>query len=354
MLAIFGAISGGYDVFECESFKVDKVGRILIVSEEDGLGVLQNRLEALVRGHGWDQQLVLSNVYFIAQEGASLDDPAWRAHIISEAQRINASHVVLDPYTELTSAEENSNTEAKPLIRYLRKITKEADVSVTVIHHFGQASDGKQGIHRIRGNTALKSAARVIWCLTETAIGVSMECVKMSRSEKPKKFTVKREIQSDPTNRALWETARFTYASQTEAENEAAERFVIGQLTQKGSLNTTELKDLAKGTGVSGVGVSGAIRDLSAIGKIGYEKGPNNSKKWHFLPIAQESRQPRQPDLPGCPELARQPESAAPVVAPTGGRATGANPDGQAGNPDGLPLDDYEQAEREGMQEESQ
>ena len=130
--------------------------------------------------------------------------------------------------------------------------------------------------------------------------------------------------------------------------------FVIEQLTQKGSLNTTELKVLAKGTGVSGVGVSGAIRDLSAIGKIGYEKGPNNSKKWHILPIAEGISATRQPDLPGCPELARQAKSAAPVVAPTIGRATGADTGGQAGNPDDdLPYEgeDYEQAEREGMQQ---
>ena len=330
-LAIAAAMSGGYDLFGCPTFKVNAPGSVLVLSEEDGLGVLQNRIEAIVRGHGWDGERVLSNVYLIAQEGASLDDLGWRAHILSEVKRTGARLVVLDPWAELTLAEENSNKETKPLVRFLRKITAKAGAAVLVLHHAGKPQDGKRKIDRIRGATALTAAARGIWFLESLEIGIAVECLKMSRSEKPRAFVVKRKIESDPENRTIWDTARLTYASQTDAEDQIAEQFVLDQLTRRDTLNTTELKALAKGTGVSGVGVSGALRDLSAIGKIGYEKGPNNSKRWHFLPVAQESRQPRQPDLPDLPEVAGQVEEAAPVVAPTRGRATGAGAGGQSG-----------------------
>ena len=331
-LAIATSVASGRELFECEAFKVNTPGPVLIISEEDGLGVLQNRLQAIVRGHGYGWEHVLSRVHLIAQEGASLDDPAWRAHIVSEIERIGARLVILDPWAELTLAEENSNTDAKPLVRFLREITTKTGASVLVLHHAAKPADGKSKIHRVRGATALAAAARGIWFLDEMEIGISLECLKMSRSEKPRKFVVKREIESDPKNRAIWENARLTYATQTDAENQAAERFVVDQLTRRGTLNTTELKALAQGTGVNSVGVSGAIRDLSAIGKIGYEKGPKNSKMWHFLPIAENSGQPEQQDLPGCPVVARQPEEASPVVAPLGEGATGAGTGRQPGN----------------------
>ena len=345
-LAIAGSMASGRELFEHPAFVVNKPGPVLVLSEEDGLGVLKNRLEAIVRGHGYGWERVLSSVHLIAQEGASLDDPAWRAHILSEAERIGARLVILDPWAELTLAEENSNTDAKPLVRFLREITTRTGASVLANHHAAKPADGKSKIHRVRGATALAAAARGIWFLDEMEIGISLECLKMSRSEKPRKFVVKREIRSDPENRAVWENARFTYANQTDAEDQMAEQFVLEQLARRGTLNTTELKALAKGTGVSSVGVSGAIRDLSAIGKIGHEKGPKNSKMWHFLPVAQDSRQPRQPDLPGCPEVAGQPEEASPVVAPLGEGATGAGTGGQAGNqttPD--PTTVFEQAD---------
>ena len=355
-LTVAGSKAGGYDLFDCPAFNVNAPGPVLFISEEDSLGCLVNRLEAIVKGHGWDRERVLGNVYFIAQEGASLDDPTWRAHILAEACRVDASLVVFDPYTELTMVEENSNTEAKPNIKFFREINR-AGASVLINAHTRKSNENQTTRDRIRGATALYDAARVVFILQPMDVGIAVECIKMNRSEKPRKFVVKREIESDPENRALWETARLTHVSMTKAEDEEAELFVLDQLTRRGTLNTTELKALAKGTGVNGVGVSGAIKNLSAIGRIGYEKGPRNSHMWHILPVAQDSRQPRQPDLPGCPEVARQPEQAALEVALPIGEATKASTGEQVGNPTELPWDDdsllYELDEREGMRAEA-
>ena len=332
-LVIAGSVASGRELFECEAFKVNTPGPVLFMSEEDGLGVLQNRIQAIVRGHGYGWERVLSGVHLIAQAGASLDHPAWRAHILSETERIGARLVILDPWAELTLAEENSNTDAKPLVRFLREITTKTGASVLVLHHAAKPGEGnKSKIHRVRGATALAAAARGIWFLDEMEIGISLECLKMSRSEKPRKFVVKREIESDPDNRAIWVNARLTYATEIDAEDQAAERFVLEQLKRAGTLNSTQLKERTKNTSINNVAVSGALRDLSAIGKIAFQIGENRSHMWHILPVAQDSRQPRQPDLPGCPEVARQPEEASPVVAPSIGGATGAGAGGQVGN----------------------
>ena len=333
-LAVAASLAGGYDLFECPAFKVNSPGPVLFVSEEDGLGVLQNRLKALVRGHGWDREQVLSNIHLIAQKGVSLDDANWRAHITAEVERIGAKLVVLDPLAELTTAAENSNDEMKPNVRFFRALTVKTGASVLVSHHAGKPVEGKRKIDRIRGASALNSAARGIWFLESMEIGILVECLKMSRSEKPKRFVVKRDIDSDPENRAKWSAARLSYASQTDAEDETAERFVVGELTRRGTLNTTELKELAKGTGVAAVDLSKALKNLEAIGRIGYENGPRNSKMWHLLPLAEGISASRQPTLPGLPELAGQPGEAAPVVAPTVGRATGAGAGEQSGKRD--------------------
>jgi hypothetical protein len=331
-IAIAGCTAGGYDLFDSPAFKVNASGPVLFVSEEDGLGFLLNRFEALVAGHGWDRERVQSKLHFLVQEGVSLDDSQWRTHILAEIERIGAVLVVFDPYAELTQAAENSNDEAKPNVRFFREITK-AGASVLVNHHIGKLVEGRSKQDLIRGASALGAAARGIFLLGATDIGISLECIKMSRSERLPKFVVKREIESDPANRAMWKSARLTYLTQTDADHQAAERFVIEQLTRRGTLNTTQLKAFAKGTGVNSVAVSKAIKDLGAVEKIGYEKGPNNSRMWRILPVAQNPRQPRQPDLPACPEVARQIEEASTVVAPTCSRATGAGAGDRSGNP---------------------
>ena len=332
-LEIAAAVAGGNNLFEHPDFAVTAPGPVLFISEEDGLGVLQNRLVAIIKGHGWDAESVLGKVHLLAQEGASLDSATWQLHILQEIERIGTRLVVFDPLAELTLAAENSNDEMKPIVRFFRKITATTKASVLVLHHAGKAVQGKRKLDRIRGASSVNAAARAIYFLERCDIGLGVECLKLNRGEIPPKFVVKRDIESDPENPAVWTSARFTYVSQVEAEDEAAERFVLHHLTRRGTLNTTELKDVAKGSGVAAVDISKALKNLSAVGQIGYQKGPKNSKRWHLTPLAEESRQPRQPDLPSLPEVAGQTEEATPVVASPIREATGASTGEQSGQP---------------------
>ena len=296
-LAIAGSMAGGYDLFDMREFKVTEPGPVLFVSEEDGIAVLQNRLEALVRGHGWDRERVLSSVYLIAQEGVSLDAPAWRAHILAEVERIGARLLVLDPLAELTSAAENSNDDTKPLVRFFREITAKTLAGVLVLHHAGKKVEGKRKLDRIRGASALNAAARAIYFLESMEIGIAVECLKMSRAEKPRRFVVKREIESDPQNRATWTSARLTYQSQMDAEDETAEKFILDQLARRGTLNSSELKALAKGSSMNAVAFSGALKNLSALGKIDFTKGNRGAKNWFVADLAEKSEQGQQGTL---------------------------------------------------------
>lgn len=335
-LAMAGSLANGSPLFDFPGFEVSEPGPVLFISEEDGVGVLQNRLGALVRGHGWDHQRVMSSVFLLAQEGTTLDTLPWREHILAEVKRIGARLLILDPLAELTLAAENSNDDAKPLVRFLREITTTTGAAVLLLHHAGKMVEGKRKLDRVRGASALNSAARAIYFLESMEIGIAVECLKLSRSEKPPKFVIKREIQSDPENPALWTSARLSYASQTDAEDQAAERLVLDQLARRGSLNSSQLKELAKGTGIGAVDVSRAIKNLDALGTISHEKGPKNSKIWSRRLVARESGQPEESWLPGCPEVAGQPGKGSSGSSPLGG-GTGASATGQpehAGQPE--------------------
>ena len=89
-LVIAASKTSGSDLFGHPDFQVTSPGPVLFISEEDGLAVLLNRLEAIIKGHGLDRERVLSNVYFLAQEGVSLDRPEWRDHILEEMKRVGA------------------------------------------------------------------------------------------------------------------------------------------------------------------------------------------------------------------------------------------------------------------------
>ena len=333
-LAIAGSMAGGYNLFDMREFKVAKPGPVLFVSEEDGIGVLQNRLEALIRGHGWDRERVLSSVYLIAQEGTSLDASAWCAHILAEVERIGARLLVLDPLAELTSAAENSNDDTKPLVRFFREITAKTLAGVLVLHHAGKKVEGKRKLDRIRGASALNAAARAIYFLESMEIGIAIECLKMSRAEKPRRFVVKRVIESAPENRAMWMSARLTYQSQMDAEDETAEKFILDQLTRRGTLNSSELKALAKGASMNAVAISGALKNLSALGQIDFTKGSRGAKNWFVTDLAEKSEQGQQGTLPRLLNLAQQGEESSLEVASSIGEATRASDAEQPGKVD--------------------
>lgn len=278
-LAIATAVAVGRPLFG--RFEVNESGPVLFVSEEDGEGVLRDRLEAIARGHGWDPDKVLGRVHLLAKRGATFDEARWRDHLVAEAHRIGAVLAVFDPFSRLTRAAENSTDENKENIAFFSRLNREG-VTVGVIHHAGKKYEGKRKIDRVRGASALNQAARWIYFLERSEMGVAVECLKMSRAERTARFVIKPEIEADPVEPTVWRSATFEYVTANQAEEDAADQFVLKTLRRHPGTNSTGLKDAAKGTGISAVEVSASIRRLEAVGKIDYEPGPRNAKKWHL------------------------------------------------------------------------
>jgi hypothetical protein len=298
-LHIAAAAAGGYAVFG--RFRTE-ARPALYVSEEDDAGILAHRLEAIVTGHAWDRDRSLGNVHILARAGASFTDPAWQDHLLNEVCRIGAGLVFLDPWCDLLGGlDENSNSEVRPVIKYLRSLAS-LGATPTVVHHVGKAAEGKRSADRIRGASALLHGSRSIYYFEDRGDAIGIECLKLSRAPKLPPFTITRRIESDRGNRAMWQSAKFTAVS----PKERATQFVLDEL-RDGSANTTDLKKAAVGKGVSGEDIGRALVVLHESGEIAFEPAPRNEKRWYRveqLDLASANGKLAKTTLPTLPDPA--------------------------------------------------
>jgi hypothetical protein len=293
-LHLAGAIAGGYRAFG--RFAVVR-GPVLCVSEEDDAPVIRNRLEAMCRGHGWDPAVVLGNVHVLAKTELRLNSAAWRAHLTHHLDALAVRLLIVDPLAEVSTGEENSNSDGRADLQALRSFARPSGANVLVIHHFGKPMEGKRLVDRIRGNTAIKSGSRFTYAVEhdDAAKEITVTCVKLSRAPKLPPFVVRYIIQAEPENRAVWTVARFDYVDMREAKLEHAELFVLKQLGLGERMNTTELKKAATGSGVSGEEVSKAIKVLEMARRIDFVDGPSGSKLWGLFGCREDSGNPGNP-----------------------------------------------------------
>jgi len=321
-LHITAAAAGGYPVLNRFPTTPQPV---LYVSEEDDAGVIGHRLEAIVVGQKWERDRSLRNVHILARAGASFTDPAWRAHLLGQICRLGAGLVFFDPWCDLLGGlDENSNTEVRPVIKYLRSLT-EVGATPVVLHHVGKASDGKRSADRIRGASALLHGSRSIYFLEDRGDAIGIECLKLSRAPKLPPFTIARRIDSEPGNRAMWRSARFSAVS----PKERATQFVLDEL-RDGSANTTDLKKAAVGKGVSGEDIGRALVALHESGEIAFEPAPRNEKRWYRveqLDLARANGKLAKMTLPTLPDPALGKHAPPPshtdahLAPPKGGQA---------------------------------
>lgn len=327
LLHMLLATAGGHPVFDHSTFLPER-GPVLYIGEEDPEGVVQNRLEAMAKGHDWDRARTLGNFHYIAMKGTDLDDARWRNHVRAEVERLGAVLVGIDPLYEVTGAKE-TNDELKPVLRFWRELVRETGATVILVHHAGKAVEGRSKTDRIRGASALNQKSRCTWYLEATEDGVAFECLKMSREAKPEPFVVSPEIESDATNATVWTSARFSYMSRREATDDTAERRVLEvlEVAGPGQLNSTELKKAARdGANLSAADISGAITRLQQKGWIRYQEGARGAHLWEIAATLPQDRGKVDSTLPHLAGQGQTDSESPPAqpFPPLGGRAEGA------------------------------
>jgi hypothetical protein len=288
VLQLAAAVAGGHPALE--RFATVQ-GNVLIVSAEDALDIVMLRLEAMIVGHGWDRASVLENIHILALADVSLAEDRWKAQLYVEIQRTHAKLVVFDPWFEVVGGEEDSSTDNRPVIQYLRSLGTRFAAAVVVVHHVKKEAREKPWRDRVRGSSALPSASRSSLGLETTDAGIRATHFKFSRGKRindGRPFLITFAIEQAAENKLQWASARFEAAESVLAVAAAprslneAEAFILEHVGRRPrELNTRALKALAEGTGNSGQQISAALVRLQAFGLIGFVEGPRASKLWY-------------------------------------------------------------------------
>lgn len=310
MIHLAGAFAARAKAFN--HFQAEDSGDVLFISGEDSEGVLTNRLRAMCRGHGWNLETVLSRVHILALSGVDITGPAWKAHLLSFVERFNIKLILLDPMRDLMEGDENASKDVKPFNDLARALKKPTNATVFAGHHLGKGED-RSTKDRIRGSTGIRGASRRTIAVSDMAEekAIRVESVKFSKMPKQLPFMVRRIIESEPENPAVWTLARFEYATAYAVEFDKAESFIRQLLSNGMEMNSSEIRTAAKKK-VGGVAINSGIKNLEMRRLISFREGPNNSKLWRWAePVSDPGQADRPSQMPvgQADRLSDNPES---------------------------------------------
>lgn len=280
-LAILGAVAGGYDVLN--GFPTGEPRNVLLISGEDSMGVLKNRLQAIIKGHGWDAERIRPHLHAIALRDVLLSSPQWQADIEESALQLAACLLGLDPLADLIDFDENDNSSARPVIQWFRRLGT-FGITPLLCHHYGKATEHKQGMARIRGASAWMNAARAIYTIEEKDGTRWLGCGKLSRATRPEPRELRIEIQHEEGNRAVWTEARValahppqsSWALKDQRELSPAERIGLEALER----HVGESLSWSKWQAVSGLAESSLSAVIPRLKKLRYVVGSEAGKRF--------------------------------------------------------------------------
>jgi hypothetical protein len=122
-------------------YTVPEPGPVLVYLAEDALPVVRQRIGGMARHRGLD--LAQVEVHVITAPVLRLDRDRDRARLLETAKRLRPRLLILDPLVRLHGIDENSAGEVAQLLAYFRRLQRELDVSVVLVHH--TRKDGARG-----------------------------------------------------------------------------------------------------------------------------------------------------------------------------------------------------------------
>lgn len=153
--------------------------RVLFACVEDEIEEVWRRIHAFVNAwchHPIDREQIRQNLglidlaeavplYEVDRDGTLLRTEAADA-LEATIASFRPAVVILDPLIELHTAEENSNTLMRPVLRELRSIAHRHGVALVLLHHETKAADGTP-LQRLRGAGAIGGTIRALYSLRQ-------------------------------------------------------------------------------------------------------------------------------------------------------------------------------------------
>ncbi len=255
-------------------------GPVMLAMGEDSADVARNRIEAIARGHGWDVAATLANVH-VYDKGVDLDDLRWQLRLIEAAQDVKAVLACFDPIVDLCGdkVEENSNTDAKRVTRYLRTFARATGATPWLAMHVSKPGEGKtERKHPVRGASAWRNATRMCWWVEAAAGGIELDPIKANRLARSQTLYLKRTVTADPAHPLMWKVAHIALDTAGDVVQAEVLKVMAYVAACKQAPSSNEAAD-----GNHGVPRDRARAALTTARNKGWllsVDGPRNSQRW--------------------------------------------------------------------------
>jgi hypothetical protein len=144
------SVASGTDCLD--TFPVEQPGPVLIYLAEDALPQVRERIAAICTHRSLDIEKL--DLYVITAPSLRLDDKFDQARLIATVSRIRPRLLVLDPLVRLHSSRENDSGDIAALLGFLRTLSREHDLAITVVHHMSKKNRRQLG-QALRGSSDL-------------------------------------------------------------------------------------------------------------------------------------------------------------------------------------------------------
>lgn len=272
-------VATGTDVLGHE---VKRTGSVLVVSEEDDAGTLDNRVRALAAGAGVEET---PNIGFLALEGFGLSDEKHHEDLKQAVADLDPRLIVFDPIAYMFDGDENSNTDWRGPLNALRSLLGDDGPAILIVHHAGKGSVGKSERDKLfRGAMTVLDSSRTAWGLTKRSGSNSfkLKCMKMSRSKEPDPVTVFVDVTPNEEGTG-WQECSMRAVSSWVIEDEEKYGTATRQVTEFLRANpgaiTGELRESITGSQAFRLDV---IQRLEGQGLIYSEPGDGRAILWYL------------------------------------------------------------------------
>lgn len=165
---------------------VGHTGRVLYFLGEDDLSDTLVRVDLLLAGHGLTRASLAGRLH-LSELPPTLDDASTRVSVVQLIQAVRPTLVVIDPLARfLSDAEENSATEMRPVLNWLRQdVSRGCETGIAVVHHTDKGGRSARGTGDFRAlyEVRLRMGERN----SKHAVPVDVE---MRGAKEPEPFTV--------------------------------------------------------------------------------------------------------------------------------------------------------------------
>jgi len=121
-------------------YAVLKPGPVLVYLAEDALPVVRQRIAGMARHRGLDFAAI--ELYVITAPVLRLDRDPDRTRLLETTRRLRPRLLLLDPLVRLHGIDENHAGEVAGLLAYFRKLQRQLELAVLLVHHTRKNTPG--------------------------------------------------------------------------------------------------------------------------------------------------------------------------------------------------------------------